>query len=216
LSTTQKTTQKPGPPEPPRRKYDSPARRERTAQTRDRIVAAGAELVREFTTWDWDGLTFRAVAERAGVSERTVYRHFPAERHLHDAVLGQLEDEAGITYEGIELDDVAGVTARLFSALRRFAVEDTVHVPEGAALVGADQRRQAALLHAIVSEAPDLTEGQQRVAAGLLDAVWSPTTYERLARQWGLDDDTAFAATGWLIGKLVAAIRSGEIADAAG
>lgn len=180
------------------------------------MVAAGAELVREFTSWDWGELTFRAVAERAGVSERTVYRHFPSERHLHDAVMAHLEDEAGIAYEGIELDDVAEVTARLFSSLRRFAVEDTVHAPEGTAFVGADQRRRAALLHAIVSEAPGLTDDQQRVAAGLLDAVWSPTTYERLARQWKLDDDTAFAATGWLIGKLVAAIRSGEIADAAG
>ena len=93
--------------EPPahqaKRPYNSPARRQRVAETRERIVAAGAALVREFTTWDWDGLTFRAVAELAGISERTVYRHFPTERHLHDAVMARLEDEAGITYEDVEL-----------------------------------------------------------------------------------------------------------------
>jgi AcrR family transcriptional regulator len=48
----------------------------------------------ELPTWDWDGLTFRALAERAEVSERTVYRHFPTERKLHDAVMERREDEA--------------------------------------------------------------------------------------------------------------------------
>jgi len=57
------------------RRYDSPLRRERAAQTRDSIISAGAELVHEFSSWDWRKLTIRAVAERAGVHERTVYRH---------------------------------------------------------------------------------------------------------------------------------------------
>src|SRR5262245_58672451 len=57
------------------RRYDSVVRRERAAQTRDRIVAAGSELAHEFASWDWKPLTFRAVADRAGVGERTVYRH---------------------------------------------------------------------------------------------------------------------------------------------
>ena len=48
-----------------------------------------------YDTWDWRDLTFRSVAERAGVGERTVYRHFPTERHLHDAVMERLESEAG-------------------------------------------------------------------------------------------------------------------------
>src|SRR3954447_8373932 len=89
-----------------RRQYDSPARRQQAAATRERIVAAGAALVRELTTWDWEQVTYRAVADRAGVSERTVYRNFPSERLLHDAVMARLEDEAGINYETVELDTV--------------------------------------------------------------------------------------------------------------
>jgi len=204
------------PPAPQaKRPYNSPARRQRVAETRERIVAAGAALVREFTTWDWDGLTFRAVAERAGISERTVYRHFPTERHLHDAVMARLEDEAGITYEDVELANVASVTARFFESLHRFAVEETVHTPIGPAFVGADDRRRAALLRAVGAEAPDLTEGQQRIAAGLLDVMWSPASYERMARAWKLDDETAFGAVEWVMAKVVSAIRSGEIADVA-
>ncbi len=120
-----------------RRPYNSPARRQRAAETRDRIVAAGAELVREFVTWDWDGLTFRAVAERAGVSERTAYRHFPTERQLHDAVMARLEDEAGITYRDVDLGNLASVTERFFASLHGFAVRETVRTPVGPAFVGA-------------------------------------------------------------------------------
>jgi hypothetical protein len=47
-----------------------------------------------------------------------------------------------------------------------------------------------------------------------LDAVWLPTTYERLVRAWQLDDETALGAVEWMIAKLVSAIRSGEIVDA--
>lgn len=195
-----------------KRPYNSPAREQQAAQTRDRIVSAGAALVREFTDWDWGSLTFRAVADRADVSERTVYRHFPSERHLHDAVMARLEDEAGITYEDVQLDTVAEVSARLIASLHRFAAEQTTTSPRSPALVGADERRRTALLRAVRAEAPDLTDAQQRVAAGLLDVVWSPTTYERLAGVWELDDDTSIGAIAWLIDVVVAAVRSGEIA----
>ena len=60
-----------------RRPYESRLRQRQTAETRERVIAAGSELVRQLPSWDWREGTFRAVAERAGVGERTVYRHFP-------------------------------------------------------------------------------------------------------------------------------------------
>ena len=68
--------------EPGRRRYDSPVRREQAVRTRQRIVDAGVALARELPVWDWRGLTFTAVAARASVGTRTVYRHFPTERDL--------------------------------------------------------------------------------------------------------------------------------------
>src|ERR1700680_3947068 len=92
-----------------KRRYDSPVRREQVAETRERILTAAAELVHGYPTWDWKELTFRAVAERAGVGERTVYRHFPSERELHHALLAHLAVQAGVSYDGMELDDLAPV-----------------------------------------------------------------------------------------------------------
>ena len=193
-----------------RRSYHSPARQKAAAATRYRIIDAGARLVREFTTWNWDELTFRAVSERAEVSERTVYRHFPTERHLHDAIMGRLEDEAGIAYEDVELDNLAEVTARVFASLRRFAIKDTLGAPHGPAFVGADSRRHEALDRAVIARAPDLPDAQRRVLTGLLDVLWSPPTYERLVGAWNLDKTEAVEAVQWLITKVVAAIDDGE------
>jgi AcrR family transcriptional regulator len=191
-----------------RRSYHSPARQQAVAATRERIIDAGTRLVRGFTTWDWDELTFRAIAERAGVSERTVYRHFPTERQLHDAIMGRLEDEAGIAYEDVELDNLPDVTARVFASLKRFAVKDTT--PQGPAFVSADVRRHDALVRAVAARAPELPDAQRRALAGLLDVLWSPTTYERLVGAWNLDKSEAVDAVQWLIAKVIAAIDDNE------
>jgi AcrR family transcriptional regulator len=192
----------------PRRSYHSPARQKATAATRERIVDAGTRLVRGFTTWDWDELTFRAVAERAEVSERTVYRHFPTERHLHDAIMGRLEDEAGIAYENVELDNLAEVTARVFASLGRFAIKETVSTPQGPAFAGADARRHDALGRAVATS--ELPDAHRRALAGLLDVLWSPTTYERLVGAWSLENTEAVDAVRWLIAKVIAAVENNE------
>jgi AcrR family transcriptional regulator len=191
---------------PRRRSYHSPARRQGAAATRERIIDAGAGLVRGFTTWDWNQLTFRAVAERAGVSERTVYRNFPSERQLHDAIMARLEDEAGVSYQDVELDNVGEVTARVFAALERFASQDTVETPRGPAFAGADARRHEALERAVVARAPELPDARRRALAGLLDVLWSPPTYERLIGAWNLDNAEAIDAVQWLIAKVIAEI----------
>lgn len=123
-----------------RRTYDNRARQQKAAQTRERIVAAGSELVHAFDSWNWRDLTFKAVAERAGVGERTVYRHFPTERHLHDAVMQRLECEAGISYEDVNLTNIDDVTARVFASLQRFSVRRSVDTPQDPTFVGVDAR----------------------------------------------------------------------------
>ncbi|ULE33006.1 TetR/AcrR family transcriptional regulator [Mycobacterium sp. IDR2000157661] len=189
-----------------RRPYDNSARRRKAAQTRDRIVRAGSELVHEFDSWDWRGLTFRAVAERAGVGERTVYRHFPTERHLHAAVMQRLETEAGVSYEDVTLDNLGAVTARVFASLQRFAVREMVPAPSDPAFVRSDERRREALLRAVAHAAPALPQAQRRRVAGLLDVLWSPASYERLVGVWGIEADAATATIDWAMTAVVQAL----------
>jgi AcrR family transcriptional regulator len=189
-----------------RRRYDNRARRQKAAQTRERIVDAGRELVHGFDSWNWHDLTFRSVAERAGVGERTVYRHFPTERHLHDAVMQRLEADAGISYEDVDLDNLTEVTARVFASLQRFSVRGSVAAPDDPTFVGVDTRRRDALARIVDAAAPDWNDAQRRATAGLLDVLWNLPSYERLVGVWDVDGADATAAIGWLMDKVIAAI----------
>ena len=193
-----------------RRAYDNRGRQEKAEQTRQRIIAAGTELVHGFDTWNWRDLTFKAVAGRAGVGERTVYRHFPTERHLHDAVMSRLESEAGISYEDVDLTNLADVTARVFASLQRFSVRQSVETPQDPTFVGVDVRRREALLRAVSASAPEWSDTQRRATAGLLDVLWNLPTYERLVGVWGVDGSDATEAVAWLMTKVTKAIADDE------
>ena len=193
-----------------RRTYDNRARQEKAAQTRERIVAAGSELVHAFDSWNWRDLTFKAVAERAGVGERTVYRHFPTEQHLHDAVMQRLESEAGISYEDVDLTNIDEVTARVFASLQRFSVRKSVETPQDPTFIGVDVRRRDALMRAVSASAPNWSPAEQQMAAGLLDVLWNVPSYERLVGAWGLDGADATRAIGWLMAKIIRAIEDDD------
>ena len=145
----------------PRRRYDSPVRRRHAAETRERIIAAGSALAHETASWSWRELTVRAVAERAGVGERTVYRHFATERHLRNAVMERLNDEAGVDYEAVDLATIGEVTTKILGSLEHFAAGPTVHEPDDPTFRAVDDRRRAALLRAVEAETPTWTSVQQ-------------------------------------------------------
>ena len=189
-----------------RRRYDSPVRRRRAAETRARIVAAGSELVHALPSWDWRDLTFRAVAERAGVGERTVYRHFPTERHLHDAVMERLQSEAGVAYDDVTLKTVASVASRVFASLASFEAAPAVAGPSDPTIGAQDDRRRHALLAAVDDAAGEWSETQRGDVAAALDVLWSLPSYERLVVQWNMDPARATAVIAWLIGLVEQAV----------
>jgi len=189
---------------PQRRQYDSSLRRERAAQTRRRVVDAGLQLAHELPVWDWRALTIRAAAERAGVSERTVYRHFPGEREFHDAVMQRLEEQAGVTLEGLQLEEVADATARVFAHVSSFPM--VPRTPLDPTLTATDQRRRASLLSAVAPTAASWPETDRRMAAGMLDVLWSVMSYERLVAAWELTPEQATRAITWVIGLIETAI----------
>ena len=69
----------------PKRKYELKKRAEQMAETHRRITEAAIEL---HGTVGPARTTLSAVAERAGVERRTLYRHFPSEAELFAACSG--------------------------------------------------------------------------------------------------------------------------------
>lgn len=191
-----------------RRPYDSPVRRQRAAETRERIVTAGIELLHGTASWNWRAVTVRAVAERAGVNERTVYRHFDNERALRDAVLARIEAEVEVDPEAITLDGLQEATARIYEYVSSFPVHGRARRdPTVAAITG---RQRAALRSAVQGAVPEWDERDQVVAAAMLDVLWSVASYERVVAEWGLAPADAVAGIRWAMALVEEAVRDGR------
>jgi AcrR family transcriptional regulator len=190
-----------------RRSYDSQLRRAQSDETRARILAAGSALAHQASSWDWRDITIPAVARKAGVSERTVYRHFETEQQFREALLRRLEQEAGVSYDDVDLDDLTVLTSRLFESLPSFAA--TPGVMQDESFGARDQRRRNALLKAVSERTKSWSEDDRRTVAAILDVLWLPPSYERLVAGWGMDTACASAAVTWAIDVLVKAIRDG-------
>lgn len=201
-------TMTPAAQEARRRPYDSTLRQQRASETRDRIVAAGCELLGESSIRDWRGLTMRAVAERAGVNERTVYRHFTNERGLRDAVMHRMEEQAGIDLTTLRLGDVAEVAERIFASVSAHPLPPRPELDP--TLSETSQRVRTALLRAVEPETGSWSEPDRRVAAAMFDVLWGVAPYERLVADWGLDPAEAVRGITWVIGLIEEAVRAGR------
>ncbi|MGE0666924.1 MAG: TetR/AcrR family transcriptional regulator [Sphingomonadales bacterium] len=76
------------------------ARRRTGAETREEILREATALIAER---GYRHMTMKAVAERVGVTEPAVYRHFPGKADLLTAVFRQVVEEAHLT-----MSDAAG------------------------------------------------------------------------------------------------------------
>jgi AcrR family transcriptional regulator len=190
------------------RKYDGALRRQQVAASRDRIVAAGVALLRASSIREWRALTIRAVAEGAGVSERTVYRQFGDQRGLRDAVMHRLEEEAGVDLGALTLEDIAGHTARVLDHVASYPLEP--RPPLDPTLTDANQRQRHALLAAVAEQTPGWTEAERAAAAAVFDVLWSVGSYERVVIDWQIQSDQAIQAIAWVIGLVEQAIREGD------
>jgi AcrR family transcriptional regulator len=205
------TTAKEPAPEPAERTgrpYDGTLRRERAAETREKILVAGSELLHRSSVRDWKKLTVRSVAERAGVNERTVYRYFGSERGLRDAVMQRNEKDAGIDLAGMRLEDITTVAAQIFDHVSQYPREP--RPPLDPTLVDAKDRQRQALAGAITTVAQRWPDEQRTLVAALFDVLWSVASYERLVVDWEIDHDRAVEGIAWVIGLVEQAVRDGR------
>jgi AcrR family transcriptional regulator len=195
-------------PVPPGRTYDGKLRRQRAAETRERILDAGSELIHRTSVRDWKKLTVRSVAERAGVNERTVYRYFGSERGLRDAVMHRNEQEAGIELAGMELPGIATVATQIFDHVAQYPRE--ARPPLDPTLAAAKERQHEALLGALAERTTAWSEEDREVAAAVFDVLWSVASYERLVVDWEIDHERAVRGMAWVIGLVEQAVRDGR------
>jgi AcrR family transcriptional regulator len=149
----------------------------------------------------------RGVARHAGVSEQTVYRHFVNERGLHDAVMRRLEERARIDLATLRLEDIADVAARILVQVSSHPVRQ--RPPLNPSLMDVQDRMRQALRNAFANGTEEST-CEIHATAALVDALWSVSTFERLAVDWELNPDQAIQTTTWVISLIVQALQRGD------
>jgi len=170
--------------------YHSPLRESQAAATRERIVAACVALMQR-----GDDLTFAAVAARAGVQERTVYRHFPRREDLEAALWGWIVQN--LTHA----DFAASGEEQLIAAMRRsFAGFDAdaaliaamLHSPQGLDVRRRQQPKRRAMFEAcadgVIPGAPQAVRGR---AAAVLQVLYSAASWDLLRSFWDMDASEA-------------------------
>jgi AcrR family transcriptional regulator len=96
--------------------------RGRTARgtaTRERLISAALEL---FANRGFHGCTTAALAERSGIAEGTIYRHFESKESLYNEVM-RLVCERGLELAAVDAGERGGARERLNAAAQRLFVE---------------------------------------------------------------------------------------------
>lgn len=197
-------------PHPPKGSgYRSPLREEQAARTRERIEQAAAALLDDSPSPE--DITFKAVAKRAGVTEMTVYRHFPTREDLLRGLWRQLNARmgAGIGMPA-SVDELLAQHGDLLRGFDRIAPQilASITTPQGREMRAAlnPQRRRA--FRAIVDEAArDLGPAARTRAAAILQLLHSAHAWMSLRDQWGMDGREAAEATRWAIDVLLQQLR---------
>ena len=200
-----------------RRSYHSPLREEQLRQTRDQILDALTELLADRRA---DEITTREIAALAGVSQPTVYRHFPDRTALLAGISARInelatESEGG----GYALDSIDEVGPRIEWL---FTISDTIPVEMRAeALLNADPRRfgddtrrhSEEMLGVVAAEFPDLGERRHLQVAGLLRCLGSSQAWLRMREEFGVPGVEAGPLMRWAVETLVRALQAGELPE---
>jgi AcrR family transcriptional regulator len=208
---------RPGSPVPPdsppetasRPKYQTQLRQAQNAATRDRILSAALDLAHTVSSWDWHELTVRNVARQAGVSERTIYRHFSNEHELHEAVQHRIELESGAPLRrSPRLEDLPQEVARVFDYLSTFqAAGPRLDNPP---FLEVHRTRQAALLQALGPHTGNWSDADRRLAGALVDVLGALETFDRITHAWGISAADAAKGVRALTQHLVDLIADGR------
>jgi AcrR family transcriptional regulator len=184
------------------RPYTSPLRAAQAEQTTARIVEAAVELLAESGPAD---LSMATVAERAGVSVRTVYRSFATKDELFDGVISwinqRLASQATLRFD--TRDDYVLGTRQVVRAV--FDIETLYRalfaIPAGREahrrLSSAERREH--LARAYAAEMDGLDERQAHRLAALLHVVSSSNSALFLKDYWDLSPDEIGGAMAWAL-----------------
>jgi len=192
------------------RTYSSALRERQKDLTRESVLHALAEIVAEGRVLSF---TVQEVADRAGVSHRSLYRHFPTRTALMEELYEWGEAQLGapaVVNLPDSLDELPTTAGKLFAQFDRqptwiraaVIASLATHIKPAGRL-----RRDRALEKLVTESTSSLRAEAARSALAVLRYLLSSHAWLVLREQFGLSTEQAGEAVAWALRALVADLR---------
>lgn len=187
-------------------------RRLQTELTRDLLLEALAAIVSEGGV---HAFSVQQVADRAGVSHRTVYRHFPTREALLQALPSWLEARfapRGGRALPESLAELPAVVRRNFEVFEEHAatIRALDALSDGANVLGPYRaRRTAAFRDVARRELPHLPPEDVAAVAGVIRLLASSRAWRHLTEDHGVPTPAAGRAVAWALSLLIESLSAG-------
>ncbi|WP_458040324.1 MULTISPECIES: TetR/AcrR family transcriptional regulator [Bacteria] len=175
-------------------------------RTQEAILAAYAELIEELGT---DDVSFRLIARRAGVGERTVFRNYATRVDLLLATAAWIERSIFIRKDSPSVFDTPLSIREAMDAYDRRP--ELAHVVAETTMRGvngtAPTPRRERLEQLLRAEVPSLDDTDRRSIVAALSHIDSAATWVTLRRELGMDRRGIADAAAWAAEAVLDPIR---------
>ena len=191
-------------------KYHSPLRESQTQATRERITQAAVEFFNK--TGGQEELTYKAVAKEAGVTEMTVYRHFPKREDLMQALWTTVNSRIGVKMPETLAALIEG-NQRLFQGFENLGplMRASIMSKQGREIrVSLNSKREKAFLSVVDEINPKLSRKKKRQIEAVLSLLQSSYTWDSMRTYWDLNPKEIAEAVRLTIDSLIKTAKQQE------
>lgn len=196
-----------------------PLRERHRDYTRATILQALAEIVSQ---GDVHAFTVQQVAQRAGVSHRTVYRHFPTREALLVALAEWLDEELGRRGTPIlprSLEELPDAAQRVFALFDDYAplVRALAATYAATGIRPPTRERRTRAFRDIVDRAlPNVPDDERRAFFAVTRVLMNSQAWQVFHDQLGMSGEESGRAVAWAMGVLARELeqRDAEPGDA--
>jgi AcrR family transcriptional regulator len=189
--------------------YASPLRERQKADTRALILATVERLLADRSQ---EQFSLADVARAAGITERTVYRHFETRDALLEATWKMVNDAIGIRSFPSTAEELVGLPLIVFPAFEQKAdvIRAMLASPQGRELrLRVNKERQAAIRAAVRDARPKLREPAFTRLCAAVQLLYSASGWATMRDYWGLEGAEAGRAASEAIATLLHVERKG-------